>query len=371
MSKQGLHAMAKKTVLVAGASGLVGYAAMRHFGSLPDCEVIAVSRRRPDETFGAQFVSADLEDRAACEKIFGGMGRVTHVVYAALYEAPGLIAGWQEADQIARNDRMLRNLMDPLLGVARGLRHVSLLQGTKAYGVHVRPMRVPAREDRSEARDIPNFYWNQEDFLREHQRGQDWAFSIFRPVLIFGYSTGSAMNLIPALGAYAALLKDAGEPLYFPGGPERMAQAIDADVLARAIAWAGEAETARNEAFNVANGDVFTWRNVWPAIADVLGMPAGGDKPMSLEADVMPRQADWARIAARHNLVEPDLKKLVGLSFQYADFQLGFGRPVPGAPTFSSTIKLNKAGFTEVIDTEAMLVKWFRQFQERCLLPPR
>jgi nucleoside-diphosphate-sugar epimerase len=179
------------------------------------------------------------------------------------------------------------------------------------------------------------------------------------------------MNLIPALGAYAALLKDAGEPLWFPGGPERMAQAIDADVLARAMAWAGDADRARNQAFNVANGDVFTWRNVWPAVADALGMQPGGDKPMSLEADVMPRQADWVRIAERHGLVEPDLKKMVGLSFQYADFQLGYGRPSPGAPAFSSTVKLNQAGFTEMIDTEAMLVKWFRMFQQRRLLPPR
>ena len=43
--------MPRKTVLVAGASGLVGYAAMKHFAGDTACEVIAVSRRRPDETF--------------------------------------------------------------------------------------------------------------------------------------------------------------------------------------------------------------------------------------------------------------------------------------------------------------------------------
>ena len=37
---------------------------------------------------------------------------MTHVVYAALYERPGLIAGWRESEQITVNDRMLRNLMD-------------------------------------------------------------------------------------------------------------------------------------------------------------------------------------------------------------------------------------------------------------------
>ena len=46
------------------------------------------------------------------------------------------------------NEAMLRNLFEPLQGAASGLRHVALLQGTKAYGVHVRPMKVPARECR-------------------------------------------------------------------------------------------------------------------------------------------------------------------------------------------------------------------------------
>src|SRR5690242_7207903 len=149
--------MAKKCVLVAGASGLVGYAAMKHFAADRECEVIAVSRRRPDETFGARFLSADLTDARACADAFSTLADVTHVIYAALYEKPELIAGWVDADQIAVNDRMLRNLMEPLERAARGLTHVSLLQGTKAYGSHVRPMRYPAREGRSEMREQPNF----------------------------------------------------------------------------------------------------------------------------------------------------------------------------------------------------------------------
>ncbi len=362
--------MPKKTVLIAGASGLVGYAAMKHFASERDCEVIAVSRRHPGESYGARFVATDLTDRAQCAVIFGAMPAVTHVIYAALYEKPGLVAGWRDPDQIATNDRMLRNLLDPLVPAAKNLTHVSLLQGTKAYGVHIRPMQVPAREGRSEMREQPNFYWNQEDYLRDKQNGQPWSFSIFRPVLIVGYSQGSAMNLIPAIGAYAALLKAAGEPLYFPGGPPRAAQAIDADMLARAMAWAGTADAANNETFNVANGDVYVWQNIWPAIADALGMKPGDNRPMSLEAEILPREAEWAKIRAQHNLVAPDLKSFVGLSFQYADYQWGFGRTAAAPPAFSSTIKLMQAGFHEVMDTEAMFVKWLRDFQQRRLLPP-
>ncbi len=363
--------MPTKTVLVAGATGLVGHAAMQHFAGEPGTKVIAVSRRRPAETFGAQFVAVDLQDAARCTDVFSAMRDVTHVVYGALYEKPGLVAGWREDDQIAINDRMLRNLMEPLLGAAEGLRHVSLLQGTKAYGSHVRPMTFPAREGRSEARDVPNFYWAHEDYIRERRQGRDWAFSIFRPVLIVGTSLGAAMNLIPAIGVYAAMLKERGEPLHYPGGPGRVSQAVDAGLLARAIAWAGETEAARNEVFNVANGDVFSWPNVWPAIADALGMKVGENRPFSLAAEIQPREAEWQKIVAKHGLAAPDLKSFVGLSFEYADYQMGYGRTTPSPVSFSSTIKLMQAGFTEVMDTEAMLVHWLGDFQAKRLLPPR
>jgi nucleoside-diphosphate-sugar epimerase len=239
--------MAKK-VLIAGATGLVGYAAMKHFGSRPDCEVVALSRRRPDETFGARWQALDLADTAACRALAPEFAGVTHLVYAALYERPGLVAGWREEEQIRTNEAMLRNLFAPLQTAAPGLRHVALLQGTKAYGVHVRPLTVPARENRSEMHEQPNFYWNQERYIREAQRGKSWSWSILRPVLIVGCSTGSAMNVVPALGVYAAMMRRAGKKaLDYPGGVGRVAQAVDADLLARAIAWSGEAAAAKNE----------------------------------------------------------------------------------------------------------------------------
>jgi nucleoside-diphosphate-sugar epimerase len=362
--------MPRKVVLVAGASGLVGYAAMKHFAADPACEVIAVSRRPPSETFGARFLAADLTDREGSASTFSTLRHVTHVIYAALYERPDLIDGWRDPEQIELNDRMLRNLLDPLEEAARDLAHLSLLQGTKAYGVHVRPMQVPAREGRSDRRDVPNFYWNQESFLRDKQRGKDWHFSIFRPVLIVGYSLGSAMNVIPAIGTYAAILKAAGQPLHYPGGPPRVAQAVDADLLARAMAWAGETAIARNATFNVANGDVYCWQNIWPALADALGMAAGDPVPLRLETEILPREAEWKRIRDKYHLRAPDLKSFVGLSFQYLDYQLGFGRAAPMPPSFSSTIKLMQAGFHEVMDTEVMFQKWLRVFQDKRLLPP-
>ena len=144
--------------------------------------------------------------------------------------------------------------------------------------------------------------------------------------------------MIPALGVYAALRREAGVDLPFPGGAPRVAQAIDADLLARAIAWAGEVASTRNEIFNITNGDVFVWENIWPAIAASLGMRPGGHVPLSLDRDIRPREEEWETICAQHGLRSGNLRDFVGLSFEYADYTMGYGRNEPGPPAIVSTI---------------------------------
>ena len=360
--------MKNKKVVVAGATGLVGNAALRHFGASA-CEVVALSRRKPRDLHGATHVQVDLTDAAQCARAAAPLRGATHLVYAALYEGPNLVDGWRDERQIATNDRMLRNLMAVLEPAAPTLRHVALLQGTKAYGVHVRPLTVPAREGRSEMYEQPNFYWAQENFLRELQQGKAWHWSILRPVLIVGLAMGGAMDLIPPLGVYAAMLREQGRALDYPGGAARVSQAVDVDLLARAIAWAGEADAARNEAFNVTNGDVFAWQNVWPAISDALDMKPGDAVPLSLAQSFPQWIAPWEALRRKHGLISPGLEAFVGLSFQYADYSMRHGRTDPGPPSIVSTVKINQAGFTEMMDTEEMFRKWFRLARASRLLP--
>src|SRR5579862_9913395 len=99
----------RKKVLIAGASGLVGFGAVRHFAKLPDWEVVAISRRAPEGVDNAKFLSVDLKDPNRCREVFGQMRDVTHLVYAALTEKPGLIEGWRDRDQMEQNLMMLRN----------------------------------------------------------------------------------------------------------------------------------------------------------------------------------------------------------------------------------------------------------------------
>jgi nucleoside-diphosphate-sugar epimerase len=368
-TRSGLSKMAKE-ILIAGGSGLVGFAVLKLFSSLPDWEPLVLSRRRPPALFNARFIPADLMDESACAELADQLRGVTHVVYTALHERPELIAGWRHETQIRANDRMLRNLFVAIGGAAPNLEHVTLMQGTKAYGVHVRPIAIPARENRDEMHEEPNFYWLQEKFLKEKQRNENWHWTILRPQIIFGESFGSPMNLIPAIGVYGSLLKEDGLPLMYPGGAPSLTEAVDADLLAHAIAWAAQAPAARNQIFNVTNGDVLSWRSVWPAIADALGMQPGGDAPLSLASEMPKRAEDWERIRAKYRLVSPSLEAFVGLSFQYADSCLAHGDERHREPAVLSTIKLRQAGFHEFIDTEVMLRKWFHVFREKRYLPP-
>ena len=355
-------------VLITGATGLVGRAAMEHFARA-GYKTTAVSRRRPFDTYGANFVPVDLADERACREAFAKLGDVTQIVFAALHEEPDLVAGWTNPDHVDRNGAMLRNTIEAIAPHAPGLRNVVVLQGPKAYGAHVKRMTIGAREDRDEDRSVPNFYWAQEDYIRDRQTGQDWGWTILRPSFVIGMAVGGAMNILSALGVYAALLKQRGEPLHFPGAYGTVSVPTDTDLMARAFEWAGQAEAARNQVFNIANGELFSFGEMWPVIADAFGMAVGEDRRFVF-TEQMPSQSDeWHAIRGRHALIAPGLNEFLGQSMQFADFI--FARGTPGLPGAISTVKLQNAGFTEAMYADDMFCKWIAKYQNAKLIPPR
>lgn len=359
------------TVLIAGASGVVGFSALEAYLEQTDFEVITLSRRRPQPRSERRFehLALDLRDAAACAAAAEQFAGVTHVVYAALYEKPGLVPGWQEQDQMQTNLAMLRNLMEPLGAAASDLRHVSLLQGTKAYGVHIHPIPIPARE-RAPRDDHANFYWLQEDYLRAKAATLGFGFTILRPQITVGGPYGVAMNLPPVIGAYAAICREEGRPFGFPGGPSWVLEAVDARLLADVLLWAGRTEEAWGEHFNVTNGDVFEWRSLWPSFARTLGVELGPDSPVALSTFLPSKAEVWRRIADRHGLRVREIGELLGESHHYADFCFAYGARQPGPPVFVSTVKLRQAGFCEAIDTEDMFRDWFEYLIDTKVLPP-
>jgi nucleoside-diphosphate-sugar epimerase len=358
------------SALIAGASGLVGNATLERFLERNGfTEIIALSRRKPeiDSRRSFRHLSVDLRNRAATQDALAGAGDITHVVYAALFEKPGLVPGWLERDQMETNLAMLENCLEPLLRKS-SLRHVTLLQGTKAYGIHVHPMPIPARE-RAPRDDHENFYWLQEDYLKEKAREHGFAWTILRPQLIVGRPWGVAMNLPPIIGVYAALRREEGKSFSFPGGVSYVWEAVDARLVAQVIEWAGHSPAAVNEHFNVTNGDVFEWRNLWPGMAEVLGVEVGSDEPLSVVEYLSDKEEIWSRVQEKHGLRRIPLADIVGESHHYAEFCFACGAAEPPPPAFSSRIKLQQAGFTGCYDTQETFNHWLQDLIGRRLIP--
>ena len=371
-------------MLVVGASGIVGRAALEHFDQLPEWRAIGISRRPPDLQ-GIEHLELDLQNTQACERVAKTLHDVTHVIYAALYEKPGLLAGWVETDQMQTNLQMLKNLMVPLQGAAKNLQHVSLLQGTKAYGAHVAPMSVPGKE-RAPRVEHANFYWLQEDWLKQQRANASWSLTLWRPPLIIGHAFGAPMNVLAAIGLYGALCADSNDAedrgFGWPGGVCGPIDVVDARLLAHAFAWAVDAPAgapkttgsinsrAADETFNVTNGDVFVASEIWPRLAECFGLVSGEAAPQSLQ-ESLPRQSDvWQKLVTKHDLQAPGLETFAGDSLIYADLFFNAGNSVPMPSTQLSTIKLRQAGFADCVDSEDMFVDWITRLHQMRVLPP-
>jgi nucleoside-diphosphate-sugar epimerase len=358
-------------MLIVGASGVIGEAALEHFARAKDWTAIALSRRTPEPVANGnfQYVAADLTDPRTCGEACRKLQEVTHVVYAAVAEKPGLVAGWTDQRQMEINLSMLKNLIEPLCVAAAGLSHVTLLQGTKAYGVHVgHQMPLPARE-RAPRIAHENFYWLQEDYLRAKARARGFTWTIFRPQVLIGAAWGAAMNPLLALGAYAALRRAEGRPFSYPGGALQLVELVDAALLAEAFQWAAGSASAAGETFNITNGDVFAWREAWPALAGAFGVEPGPAEPMRLADYLIARAPLWDRIVEREGLRPIGLLRFLGESHHYADILLRRDASSIGRPNLLSTIKLRQAGFAACRDSEVAIVRWIREMQHRRLIP--
>lgn len=362
----------KGKVLIAGALGLAGRAATRHFERL-GWEVVGLSRRTPAEAYRdldskAQFISVDLRDRDDCEAKLSGLSDVTHIIYAAVYETNDLYSGWRTGteDFVGINVQMLKNFLDVMLRVATGLQQMTVFQGAKAYGPHTGQMKLPGKE--SDPRVISvGFYTPQEELIRARQKGKSWHWTVFRPVMISGFATGAPISCLPGIGVYAAVCRELGLPLRFPGRGKGPLEAVDVEVLAKALAWAATEPRCANEIYNIGNGDCFCWSNVFPRIAsEVFNMDYARPHTDYLNV-VMPEKAPlWDEIVKKHGLKPYTMKELVA-SWQIVDFFLDYGDFKNLA--ILSTIKARKHGFHECEDSEEMVLRQLKEMQEDKILP--
>jgi len=343
------------SALVVGASGIIGNALVRELKGRPDWKVRAMPRTFVD---GVETIKVDLTDAQATAQALGSARDTTHVFYAALKSGTDLL------DEERINGGMLRNLLDGLKQVGAPLQRVVHYQGAKVYGVHLGPVQAPFYED-DPRHMTPNFYYAQEDLLRERGAAGDFEWSILRPDVVVGDIAGNPMNIVMVMGAFAALSQAAGVPLRFPGSEKVysgvLAQTTDADWMARASVWAALDPKAAGEAFNLVN-EPFRWERVWRHVAAAFDMEVGAPQPFSL-ARQMPLRADaWQQLVQQHGLESLPYDKLVGWWFGDFVFNTEFDM-------VSDMGKIRRAGFTEAVQTEATIVGAIERLRAARRLP--
>ncbi|POR41812.1 SDR family oxidoreductase [Methylobacterium sp. V23] len=348
----------QRKVLVAGAQGVIGRAAAIRLAAQPETTVLGLSRRTEPAIPNVEAVSVDLLDPARVRESLGEVRDVTHIVFGAYIEKQ------TAAEKSTVNVAILRNLLDVVEETSPGLRHVTFYQGGKAYGADLGPFKTPAREDDPRLMP-PNFYYDQEDLLRERQKGKDWSFTALRPEAVCGFAIGNPMNLLTVIAVYAAISKELGIPLRFPGTEaayRALYQVSSADILAEAADWAGTTPAARNEIFNITNGDYFRWQHMWPRIARMFGMDWADPIPMPLATYMTDKGPLWDRMTKRYGLQPIPYDKVASWPFGDFIFASGFDN-------ISSTIKARQAGFQACIDTEDMFRNQFRHLSDLKVIP--
>jgi nucleoside-diphosphate-sugar epimerase len=346
-----------KHAVIAGGLGVIGRNLVTHLSQQSGWKVTAISRRKPDFQTSAAFLSVDLTDPAATRTALNGLKDVTHIFYAA----------YQEHDdpkmQVELNLAMLQNLVEAVDESSPAFARVILYEGAKYYGAHLGAFPTPAVE--SDPRQMPPmFYYDQEDWLRSKAASRPWDMIVLRPDVVCGFAIGNPMNLSMVIAVYAAISKELGLPLRFPGTSDcygRLAQVTDAAQLAAGSQWAANHAVA-NEAYNLTNGDVFRWHTVWKQAAQYFGMELAAPMTISLSDMMADKGPVWNRIVEKHDLVRVPFEKVA--SWGFGDFIFRCDWDV-----ISSTTKIRQAGFQDCVDSPAMFIRLFDEFRERKVIP--
>ena len=275
----------KRTALDVGSTGIVGQNLSRRL--LEQGWTVLGLSRGAQAVEGMHGLAADLRDAEAVRRALAGaeVSAVTDL----------FISAWIRHDTEAENVQVNGALVEHVfagLASAQRLQHVALVTGTKQYlgpfeSYGQTAAETPFREDNPRLPGL-NFYYTQEDvvFREAERRGFGWT--VHRPHSIVGYAVGNAMNMGSTLAVYATLCRERGEAFVFPGSKAQwnaMTDVTDARLLAEHLEWAATTPAARNQAFNVVNGDVFRWRWLWPQLAAYFGVQWEGPPEASLPSN--------------------------------------------------------------------------------------
>jgi nucleoside-diphosphate-sugar epimerase len=344
--------------LVVGARGVIGGNLVKHLQELDGWRVIGLSRRGGQSTRTVRHLSVDLLEAGGLQRALADLTEVTHVFYAAYQERASF------GELVEPNQRMLVNTLQAIEPVAKNLRHVQLMQGYKVYGAHLGAFKTPARED-DPPHMPPEFNVEQQAFLETLQEGKEWTWSALRPSVVCGFALGIPMNLAMVIAVYATISKHLGVPLRFPGKPgayRSLIEMTDAGLLARAMVWAATEPGAANQAYNINNGDLFRWEEMWPKLARYFDMPTAPGLPMSLAEIMADKEPVWNQIVTKHGLAPTPYRDVSSWTFGDAVFSWDYDLIADGS-------KARRHGFHDYVDTARMFTRIFDEMRAGKIIP--
>ncbi|GAA3894515.1 MULTISPECIES: SDR family oxidoreductase [Gibbsiella] len=347
----------KKIAVVAGALGVIGRNLVEYLATQDDWQVFGLSRRTPPAGTPGNYIAVDLLDAAATRAGLSQLTGVTHIFHAA-YQAHATPQALIDA-----NLGMLQNLVETVAEFSPSLQRVVLYEGGKYYGAHLGAFKTPAKED--DPRHMPpNFYYAMEDWLYGYAAGRSWDAVVLRPDVVCGFALGNPMNLAMEIAVYATISKALGLPLRFPGTATcygKLAQVTDATHLAHGSVWAATA-AAGGQAYNLTNGDIFRWYQLWEAVARWFDMPLAEPLTLPLAEYMADKGPLWQALVEKHNLLPVPYEQLA--AWEFGDFIFRCDWDV-----IASTTKIRQAGFHDVVDSTEMFIRLFEEFRARKVIP--
>ena len=201
--------MAKGKAVVVGGLGMIGRNIIQALEAEGGWEIVGLSRRPANFETKATFISVDLLDNAGAREKLAGLTDVTHIFFAGL-------SGGLEAENVDDNLALVANSAGVIEPISPTLERVILVQGGKYYGVHLGLHKTPSKE--TDPRTLPpNFYYAQQDFLADLQKGKSWNYTCLRPEAVIGHAEGIPLNTASLVAVYACVCKAMDVPLNFPG----------------------------------------------------------------------------------------------------------------------------------------------------------
>jgi nucleoside-diphosphate-sugar epimerase len=348
--------------LIAGVSGIIGRHLAEHLIASKGWSVTGISRHKHDLPKGVKHVAVDLTDDEATKSALKRVKPTDVFITTWLRQAT-------ESENCRVNAGMVRNLLAAVEG--KKIRHAALVTGLKHYmgpfeAYAKTKMVTPFREEQPRL-PYQNFYYDQEDELYAAAEKQGFTWSVHRPHTLIGYAHGNQMNMAATLGAYAAICRETGRSFVFPGSPQQYEACVDITdgrIIAKHLLWAATKPAARNEAFNIVNGEVFRWNWMWPRLAAHLGV-AAGEYPghaQPLEKQMAEMGPVWDKIVAKHGLQKNTLSTVA--SWWHSDADLG--RTIEN---FTDMTKSRDKGFTAYQNSVHSFTDAFDKLRAAKVLP--